>query len=112
MALDKLLHQPSERVLAILNERFKEYQPGQLILATAGISLATAYFYGQLTHKVSHFWRSNEWLHLKTNSIFQKSFLLHKFVKSALEFFFDIQMPHRKLGIIKFFVNMISNLIL
>ena len=57
MALDKLLHQPSERVLAILNERFKDYQPGQLILATAGISLATAYVYGQLTHKVSHFQR-------------------------------------------------------
>jgi len=52
MAMDKLFHQPSERILGILNDRFKDYQPGQLILATAGISLATAYVYGQLTHKV------------------------------------------------------------
>jgi len=52
MAMDKLFHQPSQRVLDTLNESFKDYQPGQLILATAGISLATAYIYGQLTHKV------------------------------------------------------------
>ena len=56
MAMDKLF----QRVLDTLNESFKDYQPGQLILATAGISilatagisLATAYIYGQLTHKV------------------------------------------------------------
>ena len=53
MAMDKLFHQPSQRVLDTLNESFKDYQPGQLILATAGISLATAYIYGQLTHKVT-----------------------------------------------------------
>ena len=53
MAMDKLFHQPSQRVLDTLNESFKDYQPGQLILATAGISLATAYIYNQLTHKVT-----------------------------------------------------------
>ena len=84
MALDKLLHQPSERVLAILNERFKDYQPGQLILATAGISLATAYVYGQLTHKVSHFQRSNKKAVFVENLISQNCILLCKFVRLAI----------------------------
>ena len=51
MALDKIFHQPSQRFLFILNDQFKDYQPAHLIIATAGLSLASAYLYGQLTHK-------------------------------------------------------------
>ena len=38
--------------MELLDDRFKEYTPGQLILVTAGLSLAGAYVYRQLTHKI------------------------------------------------------------
>lgn len=50
--LDQYIVEPSKAFMALVNEQFKDHQPAHLILATAGISLATAYVYRQLTHKI------------------------------------------------------------
>ena len=47
-----VITEPSKRLLDLLNEHFKDYQPANLILTTAGISFSVAYIYRQLTHKV------------------------------------------------------------
>jgi hypothetical protein len=43
---------PRDWIYNILNDKFKDIQPANVVLITAGASLATAYIYNQLSHKV------------------------------------------------------------
>ena len=52
MTLISTLKGPSEVVVKFLNDKFKEWQPAEIVIFTAGASLVTAYIYSELTYKV------------------------------------------------------------
>ena len=52
MTLISTLKGPSEVVVKFLNDKFKAWQPAEIVIFTAGASLVTAYIYSELTYKV------------------------------------------------------------
>ena len=52
MTLLSTLKEPSEVVVKFLNEKFRDWQPAQIVIFTAGASLVSAYVYSELTYKV------------------------------------------------------------
>ena len=50
--METILKGPSEVVVKFFNEKFKDYQPAEIVILTAGASFITAYIYSELTYKV------------------------------------------------------------